>query len=84
MVHGRVRIVAADRSRIRAVVRGARIFDVTIEATEFGFSATCDCVAFKEAPAICRHVCAALIKVQNDGLLADPAPRSAPRPAAAP
>jgi uncharacterized Zn finger protein len=84
-VHGRVRVVAARRGRVRAVVRGARPYDVTFETDDAGrLEAACDCVAFREHPAVCRHLWAALIKVQNEGLLADPAPRDAPRPIAAP
>jgi uncharacterized Zn finger protein len=72
-LHGRVQVVLARPRRVRAVVRGARPFDVTVSADETGkTSVLCDCAAFDERR-VCRHVWAALIKIQNDGLLASAA-----------
>jgi uncharacterized Zn finger protein len=69
-LHGRVQVVLAKPRRVRAVVRGARPFDVTVSADEAGkTSVQCDCAAFDERR-VCRHVWAALIKIQNEGLMA--------------
>lgn len=69
-LHGRVQVVLAKPRRVRAIVRGARPFDVTVSADEAGkTSVLCDCAAFGERR-VCRHVWAALIKIQNEGLLA--------------
>jgi hypothetical protein len=72
-LHGRVDVVIAEPRRVRAIIRGARPFDVTVTSGENGrHSVTCDCAAFREQQAICRHVWAALIKIQNESLLAPP------------
>jgi hypothetical protein len=77
-VHRRVSIAARDRNRVHAVVRGGRPYDVTITLLDSGKAlATCDCVPFQQAPAVCRHMWAALIKIQNDGLLTLPAAAAA-------
>jgi hypothetical protein len=69
-LHRRVQVVLADCRRVRAIVRGARPFDVTISQDEDGNSSvTCDCAAFRERNVICRHVWATLIKIQNEELL---------------
>ena len=72
-LHGRVGLVAVGPRRIRAVVRSSRPYDVTVVSGESGAAAVaCDCIAFREQPSVCRHIWAALIKIQNEGLL--PAP----------
>jgi hypothetical protein len=72
-VHGRVSLVLVEERRVRAVVRGARAFDVTVTADEAGgASVACDCQGFRAGQQVCRHVWATLIEIQNEGLL--PAP----------
>jgi hypothetical protein len=79
-VHGRVSIAAHERDRVHAVVRGGRPYDVTIAVTDSGkVIADCDCVGFADGQAVCRHVWATLIKVQNEDLLRLPL-RSATAP----
>ena len=77
-VHGRVDVVLAGPRQVRAIVRGARPFDVMVVMGESGTTTVaCDCAAFREQPAVCRHVWATLIKIQNDGLLPAPAASAA-------
>src|SRR5262245_25852435 len=68
-VRGRVVIEAAGPGWVHALVRAGRPFDVWLRTTPGGFaSVSCDCVGFQEEPAVCRHVWAALIVVQNEDL----------------
>jgi uncharacterized Zn finger protein len=79
-LHGRVGVILAEAGRVRAVVRGARPFDVSIVVGAAGNAAvSCDCATFREQREICRHVWAALIKTQNDELLPAPTPSAAAR-----
>src|SRR5262245_24546052 len=72
-IRGRVMIAARDRESIHAVVRGSRPYDVAIGVGECGrVTVSCDCIPFREGSSVCRHVWAALIKVQNEDLLQHP------------
>jgi hypothetical protein len=72
-LHGRVRVVARERARVHAVVRAGRPHDVTIELTPAAkVAVACDCVGFQETLAVCRHLWAALITVQNEDMLRMP------------
>jgi hypothetical protein len=75
-LHRRVSLVVVEQRRVRAIVRGARAFDVTVTADEGGASVACDCQGFRAGQQVCRHVWATLIKIQNEGLL--PAPTGTP------
>jgi hypothetical protein len=73
-LHGRVGIAARDRDAVHFVVRSRRPYDVRVGVTTSGkVTVECDCVPFVAEPAVCRHIWAALIKTQNDGLLELPA-----------
>jgi uncharacterized Zn finger protein len=69
----RVTIAAATGRSVHAVVRGARPYDVIVALSpEEKVHVACDCVPFLEDGLICRHIWAALVKIQNDGLLEPP------------
>jgi uncharacterized Zn finger protein len=78
-LRGRVGLVAVEPRRIRAVVRSSRPYDVTVLGGETGAAlVACDCIAFREAPAVCRHIWATLIKIQNEGIMPQPVATAVP------
>ena len=58
---GRVSLVGADRSRVAAVVRGGRAYDVSLTLDGTALIASCTCPHFADAVGACKHIWASIL-----------------------
>jgi superfamily II DNA or RNA helicase len=64
-----VRIIFADIEFISAQVRGSRDYEVDLEREGRSLLYSCDCPLYEESLAVCKHIWATLLKMEQQGHL---------------
>ena len=73
-VTGTVTIINSTTEVVTANVRGTRIYHVTIAREDAGYTGRCECPFFADREDICKHIWAAVLAADAQGLLPPESP----------